>query len=715
MMMPCKEENPGLRVDYKAIGVLVFVLFISQTTFPQVPINGFCKYQEFHGSPNCNSLIALNYNNDSYTDLMLYNHDSRKIYSIPGKSNGKFGRPEVHSVPYLISGIQNLIEQNKRIKRYAFTSRQSRRVGILAFSSYGRPYVTSSIKFNSYPENICTADIDHSGKDAMLISGSAFNGLTVIYQSAFGLKKEKIIQQTSFSQAIFADLSNDGFGDIAAFNVIDNSLMFFYNDGTGKFNMVRTFIMDEPIHCLQSVDMNLDNYADLLFVKGNSIVIMYGDFASSYDKVVTIPTKYYPDEIITGDFNRDGKIDLAYVNKNKGILSVIFAKGEYSFYPETIYMQKKGLVDLIPYYSKFVNAIVSVSDSGSIYSISNLATINMSASIVTSAKPVAVNFFDHGNNGIIDLCYIDSLTSSLNLIVRNNAGVPKSLFSYMLNEVHSKIVIDNTKPKIKTFYCFTPGRRLIEILKIDFNENVVERYSLYSPGNILDMKILNEGGEADKIYVAYSKSGKLGMDVFEFHDYRYTGTNYEDVASNVFKAAISFYKFPMMYYWAKGKGMLNFYSVTFSGKPEVKYTGISLPPADEKNVVLFTGDLLNKVSDASISFYPEGQKSDAVVYYGNNHIVWKSKNLPGYFNVGNANQLYFGQTKFSGVKKLCVYLPTQNIIARLDFINRGKEFVVSKLAEANNVQSFFIKNMNFSKYHLVYINKKTDCIEIEEL
>jgi len=715
MMKPCRGENPDLKIELNATWIFVFIFFLSQKVLPQVPINGFCKYQQTTIPSGLSSLIALNYNNDSYTDLMLYNSDSKKIYSIPGKSNGSFGNPIANFFPYQISSIQNLNEKNQILKRYAFTSRKSMRAGIISFSLSGIPYVSASIKFNSYPENISTADIDQSGKDAMLISGSAFNGLSVVYQSKSGLKNKKIIQQTSFSQAIFADLSNDGFSDIAAFNVLNNSLMFFYNDGTGKFNMVRSFIMDQPIHSLKATDMNLDNYTDLLFVKGKSIVIMYGDFASSYSKVVTIPTKYFPDEIITGDFNRDGKIDIAYVNKEAGILSVIFAKDEYSFYPETIYLKKNGLKSIIPYYSKFVNAIAALSDSGKIYSISNLASIISNTSIITSAKPIAINYFDHSNNGIIDICYIDSLTTSLDLVIRNNAGIPAFLFTLPLNQIHDKILVDNSKPKVKTFYCFSLGGRLIEIIKINFDRNKVETNSIYSPGKILDLKVYKNDNNDDNIYVAYSKNGRLGLSIFEYHNYRFTSINYNNIANDVWNASISFGKFPVLFYWARIGNLLNLYSATFFSKIENIYNNVSLPAADTGKVVLYTGDFLNKDDESAISFYPVNKKSAAVVYYSTKNVIWESKNIPGYFYVNNENQLFYGQIRFSNLKKLCAYLPNSNMIVKLDFINRGKEFIVSKLAETKNIGSYFIKNMSFSSYHLVYINQGTDCIEIEKL
>ncbi len=60
--------------------------------------------------------------------------------------------------------------------------------------------------------------------------------------------------------------------------------------------------------------MNLDSYQDLIFSEGKKLKIFYGDFSSSYSKQVEINTDYFPNEFIVADFNRDGEIDLAYLN-----------------------------------------------------------------------------------------------------------------------------------------------------------------------------------------------------------------------------------------------------------------------------------------------------------------------------------------------------------------------------------------------------------------
>ncbi len=715
MKKPYREEKAGLKIEPGQLSLLIFFFFFTGELFPQVPINGFCKYNSFAAPQGYNSLFSLNYNNDSYTDVVLYNPLLKKITAFTGGKNGTFEAPRTYRLPFEITSIQNLIERNKVIKRYAFVSRQNRRAGIYSFTSYGRAILTTSVKFDSYPGHISAADINRNGRDELLISGSAFNGLTLLSQAGYDLKKKKISDGTSYSSAIFADLNNDGFGDIAAFNAITNSLVFFYNDGEDGFRLVRTIPMNEQIRQLRSLDINLDNYADLIFSKGKSIEIMYGDFQSSYSKIIDIPTEYYPDQIITGDFNRDGKIDLAYVNYEEGTLSVLFGKGEYSFYPEMVYLKKEALKMPVPFYSRFINGIACVSDSGSIYTLTNLPAISENVSISTSPEPSALSFFDHNNNGIIDICYIDNFTRSLDLIVRNNAGIPSLYYSFPLFKNHKKIIVDNAEPTTKSFYCFTPGKKLIEILKFDFKTNKLEREALYSPGDITDLKIKKLPDNKADIFIAYEKSGNLGLSIIEYHDYRYTFNNVTSVDSDTYAPTISLRGPLKVLYWKRENGGYDFYSYNAGNGPAGKSLKFSLRDRNVESLVSFTGDLLSNDKDITISFIQRSGKNSAFISSEKNAYMLKGRDIPDYFKVNSSSQIYCGELRFNGIKKLCVNLPGSNSISRVDFINRGRDISVSKITEAKDVGSYFIKNMSFRNYHLVFTNDSTGCITIKQL
>lgn len=714
MKKPYNVEKAGLKIELNITSILFIALIISKELFSQIPINGFCQYKSYKVDAGFTSIFALNFNNDSYTDLILFNPDLRKIETLAGEKNGGFGRPIIFSISYEITNIRNLNDRNKKIKRYAFVSRQKMRAGIYSFTASGKAYLNNSIKFKSYPENISTADIDKKGSDEFLISGSAFNGLSIVYQTPSGLREKKIIENTSFSNAVFTDLSNDNYPDIAAFNVLNNSLIFFYNDGAGGFRKVRTIKFDQPIHLLHSTDLNLDNYNDLMFSEGKSINIIYGDSASSYSITTSIKTKYKPGQIITGDFNRDGKIDIAYANYKKGILSIFYGKGGNNFYPETIYSKKDGIQNIIPYYSKFVNGIASINLNGYIFTITNLPPFLENTNISLGVRPSAISFFDDGNNGIIDICYIDNYTHSLDFIVRNTSGVPSTFYSYPIFENHSSIIVDNTIPRIKTFFCYSYGKRLIEILKVDFAQNKIEKNSIYSPGIIEDLKIRHTDNNFDNIYLTYSNGSSVGLSIMEYRDYKYSISNFP-VTTTSFCSNIFANNEIGMIYWSKGKNNQTLSKAALSGGTVSSSVLYKLKIDSVTSIFSFTGDLFNNDKDATISILGTNTNKFVTVTNDKRTFFIKHSEIPDYFKIDNPNQLFFGETRPNGLKKLFVYFPERKFIGTIDFLNRGRNLVIPKLINADNIDGFFIKKMSSRNYHIVYTDKSIGCITIKQI
>jgi len=722
MKKPCSEEREGFKIEISKINIFLIALFLSLEVFPQdrqfsgpYPINGFCQFKSLNVPKNFNSLFTLNYNNDSYSDIVLYNPGQKKIVSLTGTANGAFYKPVIHYIPYQISKIQNLNELNKNIKSYAFISRVNMRAGIYSFTSYGSAYLSSSIKFSSYPGNISSGDIDKNGNDELLISGSSFDGLSIIYRNGALLKKKDIVSNINFSNAILTDLNNDGYLDIAAFNILDNSLDFYYNNSKKEFRKVRSIKLDAPVHNLHSVDMNLDEYADLIYTKGKSINIIYGDFASSYSRSIEIDTKYYPDQIITGDFNRDGKIDIAYINKNTGICSVIFAKTDDTYYPEIIYHKRMGIENIIPFYSKFISGIALIDTGGFVYTLTNLPSLANNVSVSLGAMPSAIVSFDDGNNGINDICFIDNYNSSLNMVVRNNSGIPDLLYTYPLSESHSKIIVENQEPRAKTFFCYSPGRRLIEILKADFNHNTVDKISMYSPGDIEDLRIRRIDKNFDNIYISYTKGYDAGYCIMEYRDYRYSESNYPGLGTNVINSNVTTDNPPGIIYWQKTNFGASLIKISPTGNSISSQKLYNFKVNNINSIYSYTGDLLNIDRDITLSFINENDNIKSFISDYKTTFLIKRNEMPLPASLSVPSQFYFGRTRPNGLKKLYVYDSRDNSIYRIDFIFGGKNFVMTKLIKAVDVDSFFIKSMSYRTLNVVYTDKSTNCINVKKL
>ena len=699
--------------------LFAFILFNSNFFFSQnqinnvqIPINGFCKYTSFETGKNFTSVFALNYNRDSYSDILLYSPLKKKIDLLTGYENGEFSEQDSIKVPYQFSNIQAIFNNKKEIEGYAFASRKDRKAGIFEISKEKKIVNFLSFNFSSYPENISVADVEGNGNAEMLISGGTFDGLSLLFRSGKKLSEKKLEKNTSYTDAIFIDLNNDDIPDISGFNLITNSIDFFYNYGNGDFRKVRSIPIDSKISLMQSFDMDSDDYADLIFVSKNSISIFYGDFRSAFEDTVNIYPVYHPDKIILGDFNKDGKIDIAYINYDEEILSVIFSRGSRQFYPEVIYLKKKGLRDAIPYYSKFINGIAGISTKGSLFLISRLSSFSDNVDLALGAEPSAISFFDDEDNGITDFCFLDELSNSLVTVIRNNAGIPKFYSSFSLFQIHSEVKAFNIKPNVKGFFCYSYNNKLIEAIIVNFSTNTVVRKNIYSHGNIMDMKIRKDDEGNFSIYAAYRKGDVLGIDVFQYSAGNFINENFgitvKDLASN-----LTIGNGKSVYYWQKTADILTFYLKDFNNiqsLPEEKFS-LSLQPYYK--ITDFTGDLLNDEQDITISFFNSSNEDFAVVSVGKFSNVIKENDKLTDLKIENKDQLFFGEMRFNGLKKLFIH--HNAIIDRLDFLNRGKEIISTEIAKVKNLKSYFIKNMNLKNYHIVYTRKNDSPLSVYKI
>lgn len=689
--------------------ILIFVVIFSCKCLPQVPINGFCKYQAFKTDSGYYKILPLNYNNDSYTDLFFFNPAGDSAVSLDGNRNGTFGSEHKMKLTESLSDITYLWDSSNKIYAYAFISRKKSTAGIIKFNSNGYPEIESTIKFNTYPENLSTGDINEDGTRELLISGSTFDGLSIVFQEQ-KLREEKISEKTSFSEAIFVDLNNDGYPDIAAFEIFSNKLQFMYNNSKGVFRKVREIPFSDPINTLQSTDLDLDSYADLILTNENSIDIFYGDFASAYDDTVKINTKYAVDKLITGDFNRDGRIDIAYINRTKGILSLIFSKDDRKFFPELVYWKKNDLNDFIPYYSKFVNGIVALSSKEEFYLVSNLSSLSDEASIIAGAYPTAVSYFDKNNNSINDLCFIDGYNKTLNLLIRNNSGIPGTWFPIPLFENESEVIVNNKLPRNKTFYCFTRDKKLIEIINVDLSKYIFDRSSVYSAGKIRDLQFQESTGS---LFAAFIKDKNLGVSIFSNDKGHLTDRTITAIHNNISDAALSIYSNPEVYY-STGEDTILIGNKELTGNQENRMfnTGFTNP----YTVTLFAGDFINKHHSALFGFLSSQIKNDMVFFLTPGMFTVAGQSIqPGGLRIIDKNQLFFGSLKFNGPGRLCYFNPAQQSVKYLELTQRNNKLSRNLLMENVNSRSFFIKNMNTRKFHLVYIDNDRNCITIKEL
>jgi hypothetical protein len=464
---------------------------------------------------------------------------------------------------------------------------------------------------------------------------------------------------------------------------------------------------------LRTFDLDLDSYEDIIISKENSIEILYGSFNSSFDAIKIVKTKYNPEKIIIGDFNKDGKMDIAYLDTKSGTLSVLFGRENRDFYPEVIYFSKNGCVDLVPFYSKFINGIAVISEYGSLYLISNFTSVSEEFNISLGVGQQGLGYFDHNNDGISDLCFIDNEEHKLDLIIRNNSGVPSLFYSVPLVSEEKKIYSDYLGKNKVVFYCYTEGKKLIESVKIDFAASSIEKKTFYVQNGIAGIKTEHNDANEIKLFVVQLDYGKLSLSVFNSIDLNYLNSNYI-IADHVVNVSCGRENSRVLFFWQNNSDSLILYQASFSNNfenPEIKHT---LKIKKDYNILSLNGDFFNNRKDAYFAIIHSPELIEALTLSDNNVSMLERKEIIGEMSVSGIERFYVGPSNFRGLDKIFYYSYIDKNVKKIDLMNKGKN-LVSPVSGMQNAGDYFIKNMNMRSFHLVYANNKDNCITIKQL
>ena len=446
-----------------------------------------------------------------------------------------------------------------------------------------------TIEFDSYPENIFTGDIDLNGTEEILVSGSGFDGLSILFRSNGGIGEKKIITGTSFSEAIFIDLNQDGYPDVLAFNILENSLQFFINNTKGVFRLVRSMQYSEKINLLQSLDLNKNGIQDIIYAVGNRIEILLGDAQGSYKNKYSIKMDDRPSVIQFADFNGDKLFDIA-VSLSNDMLYILFGKNGAEFHEQIPYLRNSSLAAITSSKFKAKDNIACILEPGELVIINSEKELGREKKLTLGIQAGVVKQFDYLNDGIPDISFIDEYDNSLKILLNNKAGIPSRLYNFPLADDHKEILVDEFFSFSKFFYCYTKGAPLLEVFRYNFDKNSLNRKQLYAPGEILDVAFQRIDSAFVNIFVAYNKNSKLYLGKFENRDLSITFREFPFIDRNVSSAELFIEDEPVVYYWKSEGDSLQFKSARIKSGPNVYQTYFEIFKSKEIITNLYGAD-----------------------------------------------------------------------------------------------------------------------------
>lgn len=710
--MPLKEEKHGLKKDRTRISPLILLFFFAsritaQTeTINYLPINGFCRFNEFAAKQSQSLIHAIDLNADGWRDFISFDGKSNK-YFVQFRDNTKSSTPSERYFHVPFYDLHSL-SSDERGKRFVYASRGGRQIGIVNFSRSGSAALQSKIILDSYPSAIDAADIDRDGRKEILVSGSSFNGISIVKESAKGLREFQKVSNEIFSQAYFVDLDYDLYPDIAAVNLFKNSVVLFSNNADGSFNETRTFGSESEIIDFKTEDLNSDGFTDLVTSHCSGFQVFAGDSVSAFDQKFFISTPVKPDKFTVLDFNADGYNDIAFISIKTGSLYLIFAQSTNVFYPPQLYLKREGISDLNSFVDRSGRVLSVLDSNGKIYVIDKVPSSDDNFSLALGGKPGIIGSFDLYNDKSEDIFFIDEEKQKLVLLVGEKDKLLKNYFSVPLIQNYDNVVVDEMQSARKTFFCYSSSSRVIELLRVNFIDKKFSRKILYAEGPIIELKITSDRlKDRQTIFVLINKNGRLFMQSFDFKDFRYINSGTVEVTSSFQSAALLFDVYKEIFHFSFYKNNLSLVQSTFNMKITGAKKIADIPALSQSyDVAGFeSNDIHNNIAFA---WFKKNESTNFILAGGKRTKNFEVKNfVPSKKFVKHVDD-YNGSSIF-------MYDKQSGLMKALRVKNNLRNLGIEDVFESKEINSYIAAVFNGKKEYLVYSKTSNNFINISRV
>ncbi len=292
----------------------------------------------------------------------------------------------------------------------------------------------SDFAVGAIPQAVAVADFNGDGRADLVTMSEDSNTVSVLLgngDGTFRARTDYAAGATPLS-VIAGNLNGDGKPDLVVINGLGHTLSVLLNNGDGSFQAPTSYALGGSPNAVALGDFNRDGLADLAVTTvpatgPASVSVLLGNGDGTFQAVQSFAAGTTPASVAVGDFNSDGRPDLAVTDKSSNTVGVLLGNGDGTFQavqsfvagtsPASVAVgdfNGDGRPDLVEASSG--TATIELGNGDGTFQAPN-ALVSEAAGAVTS---VAVG--DFNGDGRLDLATADAASNTITVLVGNGDG-----------------------------------------------------------------------------------------------------------------------------------------------------------------------------------------------------------------------------------------------------------------------------------------------------
>jgi len=301
-------------------------------------------------------LAEGDFNGDGKLDLAVANGSTHSIQIMLGNGDGTFTAGASFSVGSSPTSTPTSIvagdfTENGKLDLAIGVSPDSI-VEIFSGDGTGNFALVSTIPSVVNPVSLAVSDFNQDGFLDLVVANGQDNTVTVFLgrgNASFRITSTPLATALLGPvQVIVSDFNNDGVPDLMIVNSKNNTITTLPGKGDGTFgNAAAALTLASAPSGVAFGDFNVDGKMDIAVVSGSTVTVYLGNGNNTFQTGVAYPTGSGANSVAVGDVNGDGFLDLITANGTAGTVSVLLGTGTGTFGTHTDFSAGAGAQSIV--------------------------------------------------------------------------------------------------------------------------------------------------------------------------------------------------------------------------------------------------------------------------------------------------------------------------------------------------------------------------------